>query len=308
MSGRFFMQRVRRQIDLPEELDVKAGSGICIAVLDTGIGWHPDLEDRLLVFRDFVNGRRERYDDNGHGTHVCGILCGSGVAASGRYRGIAPGGKLVVGKVLDRNGDGDAEHMLEALAWVLDERERYHIRILNLSVGVGDIDDPKKEQALLRQLETVSECGITVVCAAGNTGPKNGSIAFLGESRHMITVGCHDGIFCRDNPKRCETYSSRGRALAPWRKPDIVAPGTGIISCNAFCQRVGKRFKNAYVPKSGTSMSTPIISGVAALYFERYPLMNSVDFRQKLTLTATDLGEEWNKQGWGMVNARRLLE
>ncbi|MCM1045154.1 MAG: S8 family peptidase [Candidatus Gastranaerophilales bacterium] len=302
------MQRVRRQIEIPDELEFWAGRGINIAVLDTGIGWHPDLEGRLLAFRDFVNRRNDSYDDNGHGTHVCGILCGSGAAAEGRYRGIAPGGQLIVGKVLDQNGGGDALRMLEGLAWVLEESERYHIRILNLSIGLGDLSDRNKEQALLRQLELISQRGITVICAAGNSGPKDNSIAFWGESRHIIAVGCHDGIFCRDNPKRCETYSARGKALAPLRKPDIVAPGTGIISCNAFCQRMGKRLRNAYVQKSGTSMSTPIISGVAALYFQKYPSMSSVDFRQKLTLTATDLGEEWNKQGWGMVNARRLLE
>ena len=117
-----------------------------------GIGYHPDLENNLLAFHDFVQNREYRYDDSGHGTHVCGIICGSGAASQGRYRGIAPGAGLVVGKVLDYNGDGRVEHMLEGLKWVLRVREKYHIRILNLSVGVGIINEPEKEQILIKQL------------------------------------------------------------------------------------------------------------------------------------------------------------
>ena len=120
-------------------------------------------------------------------------------------------------------------------------------------------------------------------------------------------MGCHDGIFCRNNPRRCETYSGRGRARSSLRKPDIVAPGTDIISCNAFFRNVRGRIRQAYVGKSGTSMSAPIVSGAAALYFQRYPMEDSEDFKQKLTFTATDLEEAWNKQGWGMVNVGRLL-
>lgn len=302
------MQRVRRQIEIPEELGLQAGRGITVAVLDTGVGQHPDLEGRLIAFRDFVNSQDYRYDDSGHGTHVCGILCGSGALSRGRYQGVAPGINLVVGKVLDHNGDGRTEHMLEGLNWVLAEKEKYHIRILNISVGIGSLSERCKEDALRRQLERVCASGITVVCAAGNKGPGSGSISLLGEGRDIITVGCHDGLFCRNNPKRCEIYSGRGRALSSLRKPDIVAPGTDITSCNAFCQKNGGRVRYAYVSKSGTSMSTPIISGVAALFFQRYPEANREEFRQKLTLTATDLGEEWNKQGWGLVNVRRLLK
>ncbi len=302
------MQRVRRLIDLPEGIGPQAGRGITVAVLDTGIGQHPDLEGKPIAFRDFVNGRNYRYDDSGHGTHVCGILCGSGAASRGRYRGIAPGVNLVVGKVLDHNGDGKAEDMLAGLKWVLEQRERYHIRILNISVGIGSLNERHKEHALRELLERVCASGITVVCAAGNKGPASGSISLLGQSKNIITVGCHDGPACRNDPRRCETYSGRGQALAPLRKPDVVAPGTDIVSCNVFFRQNGSKLSYAYVSKSGTSMSTPIVSGVAALFYQRNPQADREEFRQKLTLTATDLEEEWNKQGWGMVNVRRLLE
>lgn len=100
------MQRVREQVQVPEQLHSGAGrvKSVTVAVLDTGIAYHPDLIGRSLAFSDFVEGRSFPYDDNGHGTHVCGIVCGSGELSGGRFRGMAPEAKLVVGKVLDRQG------------------------------------------------------------------------------------------------------------------------------------------------------------------------------------------------------------
>lgn len=115
------MQRVREQVQVPEQLHSGAGrvKSVTVAVLDTGIAYHPDLVGRLLAFSDFVEGRSFPYDDNGHGTHVCGIVCGSGELSGGRFRGMAPEAKLVVGKVLDRQGEGSCDSMQEALEWVL---------------------------------------------------------------------------------------------------------------------------------------------------------------------------------------------
>ena len=104
------MQRVREQLEVPS-LAAADGSGITVGVLDTGIGQHPDLSGRLLRFQDFVGYKNRMYDDNGHGTHVCGILCGSGAVSQERYRGMAPGVRLIVGKVLDDKGDGSTESM-----------------------------------------------------------------------------------------------------------------------------------------------------------------------------------------------------
>ncbi len=318
------MDRVRKQLEDVAEDFMTDGSGVTVAVLDTGIALHPDLIGRVVCFRDFVEGRNRPYDDNGHGTHVSGIICGDGRLSGGRYRGIAPGARLVVGKVLDENGDGCTEHMLNALDWVLAEREKYGIRIVNISVGIGSMDKKKKEQALKDKIEQLWEEGIVVVCAAGNKGPADGSLACVGGSMRIITVGCHDGEYYRKEPGRCESYSGRGIAGAKIRKPDVVAPGTNIVSCNyAFipprlwrkeCGAEGERKeilrmgKNAYVAKSGTSMATPIVSGAVALTLQKYPSMTNDECRQKLQYTATDLGIPWNQQGWGMINIRRLLE
>lgn len=296
------MQRVRKQIDFFSEYGMADGAGVTIAVLDSGICSHPDLEGKTLEFHDFVENHGTLYDDNGHGTHVCGILCGSGGLSGGRYRGMAPGARLVVGKVLDKDGDGSTEAMLSGLDWILEVRMRYRIRILNISVGIGNLKEKAKELALQEKVEQVWDSGILVVCAAGNKGPGNGTISAVGGSDKVITVGCHDGAYRRGDSGLCAAYSGRGNKNGSPRKPDIVAPGTDIMSCS-----VNYHKRSAYITKSGTSMATPIVSGAAALVFQRYPQISNEECRQKLLFTATDLHLPWNQQGWGMVNVRRLL-
>lgn len=300
------MQRVREQLRIPspEEAD---GSGITVAVLDSGIGQHPDLAGRLFRFQDFVGRRSLMYDDNGHGTHVCGILCGNGSVSQGKYRGVAPGVRLVVGKVLDEKGDGSTESMLRGLEWILKIRDQCRIRILNISVGIGTLEETAKEQQLKEMIERVWDSGVLVICAAGNKGPEPGSISAVGGSSKAVTVGCHDGSYDPDAPGRCETYSGRGTEGAAFRKPDLVAPGTNIVSCNAHYYRFRGKYHNAYVAKSGTSMATPIVAGAAALAMEKFPWMTNEECKQKLQYTATDLHLPWNQQGWGMMNVRRLL-
>lgn len=306
--GTFHMQRVRKQIEAEwEHPEDWMSREITIAVLDTGIGRHSDLTGRLICFHDFVKQRNLMYDNNGHGTHVCGILCGDGGLSQGRYRGLVRNCRLVVGKVLDDNGDGMTENMLAGLDWILENRRRYNIRVLNVSVGIGNLKCEDKEAALRQRMEALWDSGIVVVCAAGNKGPEDGTISSVGGSGKVITVGCHDGIYCRDNERRCETYSGRGTFASPLRKPDVVAPGTDIVSCNVHIQKLHGKLHNAYIAKSGTSMATPLVAGAAALLLQKYPDMKNEEVKQRITFTATDLGEPWNKQGWGMINVKRML-
>lgn len=304
------MQRVREQVQVPEQIYSVTwrSEPVTVAVLDTGIAYHPDLAGHLLCFRDFVEKSSLPYDDNGHGTHVCGILCGNGELSGGRLRGMAPASKLVVGKVLDGKGEGSCDSMQEAFQWILRVKNRYQIRILNISVGIGELKERYKEQVLREYMELLWDHNILVVCAAGNAGPEDGSISEMASSRKVLTVGCHDGRYCKNDPKRCETYSGRGRKYDVIRKPDIVAPGTRILSCNAFWKNRNGRIFKPYIAKCGTSMATPIVSGAAALVLQKYPRMSNEEFLRRVALTATDLGEPWNKQGFGMLNVRRLLE
>ena len=304
----FFMYRVRKQLGCKDALQAKGGKGVTIAVLDTGIAKHPDISDRIIDFWDLVHGKQGIYDDSGHGTHVCGIACGDGSLSGGRYRGMAPWAGVVVGKVLNEKGDGSLEAMLLGIEQVLENRKKYGIRILNISVGVGGQMNEQKEAILKEALEDAWKRGLLVVCAAGNNGPAQNSLSAIGKSPLLITVGCHDGEFFADKKNRCAAYSGRGTLYGTLRKPDIVAPGTEIISCNGRCVKSRNGYANAYISKSGTSMSTPIVSGALALLLQKHPEYDNETAKRKLLYSAEDLKEPWYQQGWGMVNVERLLK
>lgn len=302
------MLRVRQQLGCSDELQRSCGKyGVTIAMLDTGIAGHPDFENRLIAFSDFVNGRRAPYDDSGHGTHVAGCICGSGKLSEGKYKGIAPASNLVVGKVLDYKGDGIIEGMVRGMEWVMKNKSKYDIRILNISIGMGEAADKDRMEVLLRFVDDAWKCGLVVVCAAGNSGPGAMTISPIGARRNVITVGCNEGGYFGERENLCESYSGRGPSLFDLKKPDIVAPGTDIISCNAFFEKRGFRYKNAYVKKSGTSMATPIVSGSIALLLQKYPFYSNEQIKKKIISTAKDLKEPWNKQGAGMLQINSLL-
>lgn len=294
------MYRVRNQLGCSERLQQSCkGDPVTVAVLDTGIYPHPDLAGRILAFQDFVGHRGRIYDDSGHGTHVAGCIGGNGLMSNGKYRGIAPQCLFCIGKVLDNKGEGSIESMYHGLLWVMQNRLHHHIRILNISVGIGHPNEQRKIEEVVGLLEAVWKSGIVVVCAAGNEGPKEGTISPLGNSRKVITVGCHEDGYFGNRSNLCENYSGRGDNSILYRKPDIVAPGTDIVSCN--------NRGSGYVKKSGTSMATPIVSGAAALLLQKYPYMNNDQVKRKIVYSARDLGDSWNKQGWGMLDIERLL-
>lgn len=303
------MLRVRWQVGCSDELVESCGKkGITVAMLDTGVAFHPDFDHRIIEFKDFVNGKNRLYDDSGHGTHVAGCICGSGVVSNGRYKGIAPYSRLVVGKVLDYKGDGLIENMAQGIEWVLERKAELDIRVLNISIGMGEKAEEERINRLLSLVERAWSEGLVVVCAAGNMGPEPMSLSPLGASRQVVTVGCHEGGYFGNRDHLCENYSGRGPSPYAMKKPDLVAPGTDIISCNAGIARRGRYYRNAYVAKSGTSMATPIVSGAAALLLQKYPFYTNEQVKQKLQYTAMDLNEPWNKQGWGMVRIDRLLK
>ena len=137
------------------------GKNICTAVLDTGISVHPDLRDRIVGFRDFINDSSGCYDDSGHGTHVAGIMAGNGLASAGSYAGMAPDAELLIGKVLDRDGNGDVDHILRGMEWVMSEKARFRIRIVNISVGTQpELADGQKAR-LLKAVEDLWDAGLT---------------------------------------------------------------------------------------------------------------------------------------------------
>ncbi len=302
------MDRVKKLIHAEEEeVFPCTGSGVTVAILDTGIAMHPDFANRVIGFRDFVGTSRMPYDDCGHGTHVAGCLCGNGACSGGLYAGVAPGCRILSGKVLDDKGDGTISNMAAGIEWVLDSRELYQIKILNISVSMGETDHVRMMQYLVSCLEKVWDAGIFVVVAAGNKGPAAGSISPLGASRKVVTVGCHDGNSFHGRQNSCESYSGRGPTCAELKKPDIVAPGTDIMSCSAGFRQTVRGCRDAYIVKNGTSMSTPLVAGAAALCLQKYPEYSNEQLKRRILWSASDLGESWSKQGWGMLNVARSL-
>lgn len=306
------MELVRKQVGIEKVHETGYfGKDIGIAVLDTGIMRHSDFDNRIEAFKDFVHYKNYLYDDCGHGTHVCGIAAGNGIASEGKYCGAAPQAKLIVGKVLDEDGNGEISQMIEGIEWVIANKKIYNIRILNISVGANNKEEDTEEhdemdEKLVQIVERAWQENILVVTAAGNGGPKPMSISLIGAGNQAISVGCHDGDIKRKSKVSCEEYSARGPSRFCIKKPDIVAPGTQIISCCHKIEKGNKGYRKAYTSKSGTSMATPIISGALALLLEKENLTNE-EAKRRLLLSAKDLSEPWAKQGWGMLQTDRML-
>lgn len=273
------------------------GKNIGIAVLDTGISNHIDLNDNLVCFKDYINIRKTAYDDNGHGSHVSGIIAGNGYKSKGRFKGIAPDSKIIMLKCLDKNGNGKIDNAEKGLNFIIDNRDRFNIRIVNISVGSIKKTDDNESERLVSAVEELWKLGFVVIVAAGNNGPDKRSVTAPGNAKSVITVGASDDNMVSGNDRR-KNYSGRGPTKICVVKPEIVCPGTGIISCNN---------KNGYSTKSGTSMAVPIVSGIVALMLESKPDLTNKEIKKKMYETAIDVGLPKNHQGWGEINARRLI-
>ena len=297
------MDRVRALINADKAyyMGIK-GKGVNVAVMDTGIYSHPDFNGRIVKFVDILNGRTGSYDDCSHGTHVCGILGGSGAASHGKYRGIAPECGFIHLKLLDKKGNGNKEDVLRGIDWVLRNKDNYGIRMLNISVGTVK-ESAKRDMQLIEAVERAWDAGLVVVVAAGNMGPEPMSITVPGNSKKVITVGSSDDCthIAGSGVRPC--YSGRGPTAECICKPDIVAPGSMVVSCNAQ-KKVSPGY---YCVKSGTSMATPMVSGAIALLLGAEPGITNVEVKMKLRETAVDLHLPRHQQGWGQIDVWRLL-
>ena len=279
------------------------GDGIGIAVLDTGVYPHPDLtaqrcipkgtpdfhkQSRIAAFSDFVNGKEQPYDDANHGTHICGIIASSKRDVYGNYYGIAPGAHLVCAKVLDSLGNGKVFTTLAAFQWINRLRNVYNIRIINISMGMP-VSKPQDEfTPFMTAIDELWDAGFVIVAAAGNNGPGGKSITAPGIGRKLITVGS-----CED------TFSGQGPTIGCIKKPDLCAPGKNIYSCS--------NYGGSYISKSGTSMSTPMVSAAAALLLSKEPSLSNKEVKKRLLASARNLGLPWQQQGAGMLDIKSLL-
>lgn len=280
------------------------GQGITIAVIDTGVAPHEDLTipiNRIIGFKDFINNKDVPYDDSGHGTHISGIIAGNGSSSDGKYRGIAPGSNILGIKALDENGGGNTSDIIAALSYAVETKDKYNIKIINLSLGTS-ANGTCYRDPLCKAVEMAVKSGITVVTAAGNSGPGDRTIMSPGISANVITVGAVDNKRTIDiSDDEIAPFSSRGPTLDGLMKPDIVAPGVNIraLSHNKLA---------GYSSLSGTSMATPMVSGSIALLLNKYGDLSPKDIKQKLISSCVDLNDLEKNQGAGMLNLGLLLK
>lgn len=270
---------------------VYSGEGITIAILDTGISPHPDFGDRIIAFHDVINDRTEPYDDNGHGTMCAGCAAGDGYVSGGIFQGLAPKAKMVGVKAMNAQGDGTLIDVLRGMQWVSANRAKYNIQVLSLSLGVEmlDILDP-----LAKAAEALWAQGIVVVAAAGNSGPKAGTINSPGRASSIVTVGAMDD---RSQSWFVPEFSSRGPVRGT-KKPDVCAPGVRISTTKG----------DTYAPFTGTSASTPVVAGCAALLLQQHPDWSPVKIKEYLLAHAKPIGSDWDAEGAGVVHVQEVDE
>lgn len=317
------------------------GAGVGVAVLDSGItNYHDDLTyqgnspkvkvvngQRVSKFVDFVNGRSSAYDDNGHGTHVAGIIAGNGYDTYGARAGMAPAANIVSLKVLDANAAGYISNVIAALDWVLTNRVAYNIRVVNVSVGAA-VTESYNTDPLTLATRRVVEQGVVVVAAAGNLGrgllgqTQYGGVTAPGNAPWVLTVGAysHEGTLTRTDDV-IAPYSSRGPSAIDYAaKPDIVATGTGIVSLASVNSTLylsqplnllsGSRWtlNKPYLSLSGTSMASPVVAGAVALMIQANPKLTPNLVKALLQYTAQDYHYDVLTQGAGFLNAKGAVD
>jgi serine protease AprX len=308
-----------------------SGRGVSVAIIDSGVQPHLDLPaSRIRRFVDFVNGRQAPYDDFGHGTHVAGIVAGSGANSSALedpYTGAAPEVDVVALKVLDSQGAGRTSDVIAALEWVATNHLAYNIRVVNLSLG-HPVYEPAATDPLVQAAEALVARGIVVVASAGNLGidprdglPGYGGITSPANGPRIIAVGAVDGkgTLVRSDDTVTD-YSSRGPTRFDLTvKPDLVAQGHRVVSLAAPSSFLFSNYPNlqvaigtespaSYMLLSGTSMAAPMVSGTAALILEANKHLSVGAVRAVLAFTAQTLPHtSVLAQGAGQLNALGAL-
>ncbi|MEV4758408.1 S8 family serine peptidase [Micromonospora sp. NPDC049559] len=246
------------------------GTGVRVAVLDTGVdATHPDLAGRVLAARNFTEGAEDDRDLVGHGTHVASTIAGSGAASQGRYRGVAPGARLLDGKVCVDGGCADS-WILAGMEWAAAEQRA---PIVNMSLGGPDTPGTDLLEEAVRRLG--DRYGTLFVIAAGNDG---GEAAVNSPASADAALA----VAAVDADDRLADFSNRGpRGDDGALKPDISAPGVDITAANSKDGQLGEPGE-AYTTLSGTSMATPHVAGAAALLAQRHPDWSGASLKSTL--------------------------
>ncbi|MEZ4729955.1 MAG: S8 family serine peptidase [Caldilineaceae bacterium] len=274
------------------------GNNVRIAVVDSGISEHPDLRknglSRIVARVNFGPASTNPDDDYGHGTHVAGIMGGSGAQSNGKYMGVAPDAKFVDVRVTDDKGAGSTSNLVNGLEWVLNNKNTYNIRIVNMSIN-SSVPDSYLTSPLSAAVEILWFNGIVVVVSAGNAG--GGKLNPPANDPFVITVGAVDDLgtvsTTDDTLAKFSSYSITDDGFA---KPDLVAPGRNIVSLlssddnNLATKYPANQLSGSegayYYKMSGTSMAAGVVSGAIAILLQKEPLLTPDQVKYRLLHTA----------------------
>ncbi|MFF4981640.1 S8 family serine peptidase [Streptomyces sp. NPDC001046] len=276
------------------------GKGVKIAVLDTGVdATHEDLQGQVAGAKNF-SASPDASDKVGHGTHVASIAAGTGKKSGGAYKGVAPGAKILNGKVLGDDGFGNDSEILAGMEWAVAEGAD----VVNLSLGGGDTPEIDPLEAAVNKLS--EDKGVLFAIAAGNEGDfGEQTIGSPGSAAAALTVGAVD-----DKDKLAD-FSSRGPGMDGALKPDVTAPGVDITAASAkgnqIAGEVGEK-PAGYMSISGTSMATPHVAGAAAILKQQHPQWKYAEL--KGALTASTKGGTYTpfQQGSGRIQVDKAIK
>ncbi|MFB7952521.1 MULTISPECIES: S8 family serine peptidase [unclassified Streptomyces] len=274
------------------------GTGTKVAVLDTGIDPdHPDVAGRVKKAQNFTDDP-DTVDHHGHGTHVASTIAGSGAASGGRLKGVAPGADLYIGKVLDTAGSGSESGVIGGMEWAAAQGAD----VISMSLG-GSVPSDGTDPISQAVDQLTESSGSLFVIAAGNEGPGKGTVSSPGAAEDALTVGA---VSKQD---QLANFSSRGPVKETFAvKPEITAPGVGIVAARAAGTSMGTPVDADYTSANGTSMATPHVSGAAAILAQRHPDWSADRLKQVLVSTAEQGSYSAYQGGNGRVDVPRAID
>ena len=266
------------------------GKDIKVAIVDTGIDPnHPDFANRIAQMKDFTG--QGPADNHGHGTHVAGIIGGTGAGSGGKYRGVAPECLYYTAKVLRGDGSGSTSDVMAGVEWAVQQSAQ----VINLSLGSDGACDGTDALSVL--CDAAVGKGAAMCIAAGNAGPGASTVGSPGCAKTVITIGA------TTKSDQVASFSSRGPTSDGRVKPDVCFPGVNIVACRAAGTAMGTPVNQLYTSASGTSMATPHATGTCALLLQAKPGSSPQQIKDLLMNTAKDLGLDPNTQGKGRADA-----
>jgi serine protease AprX len=295
-------------------LSAPDGRGVDVALVDSGVVPVGGLAQpgRVVYGPDYSSERNDsdlrNLDTFGHGTHLAGLITGRDPVSG--FAGVAPGARLVSLKIAGADGETDLARVLGALDWIYRNHDTrgYNIRVVNLSLGVAAED--YRSDVLAWAVERLWNEGVVVVAAAGNNGSDTRMLDMPADDPFVIAAGASDTrntVDPRDD--RVADFSSRGNR---WRAPDLVAPGTSVVSLRVpgstlDTEFAGARVDGRYFRGSGTSQAAAVTSGLVARLLSAKPWLNPDQVKAVLTRSAIDLPDARIADGFGRIDLRGAL-